>query len=123
MKSKLLPAFLFAVALAVTAFAAAYTKQNTRVPRFQIQTEFQGNTGTALSVRADAYLETLLINDADATEVHGRGKWVQVSFDFLDPLLTGQTITAAGETVTYPALAALIRQASLDRATAQGVNP
>jgi hypothetical protein len=120
MKKKLIIILTIASALcAVYAIAAAYTKQNTRVPRFQIQTEFQGNTGTAISVRADAYMETLLINDADATEVHGRNQWRQVSFDFLDPLLTGQTITAAGETVTYPALAALIRQASLDRANAQ----
>jgi len=97
-----------------------YTKQNSRVPRFQIVTEFAGNTGTAIQVNATASLESLFTNDAVPTEAHS-APWRQVSFDMIAPAISGLTITAAGQTVTYLQLAALLRQASLDRATAQGI--
>lgn len=97
-----------------------YTKQNTRIPQFSISTVFLDNTGTALAVNAVAHVESLLINAADISDVV-RPRQKTISFDLLDPLLTA-SITAAGKTVSYPQLAALLRQACLDRATAQGVS-
>ena len=101
--------------------AATYTKQNARIHRLVVRTDFTGNTGTATAVTCDAYLESLLINEANASDVLPASVRV-VSFDLLDPTLTGTAVTAAGKTVTYPQLAALLRQAALDRANAQGVN-
>ena len=98
-----------------------YTKQNTRVAQFSINTDFQGSSGTALNVFAVAHLESLLVNDADANDIiFPRNKII--SFDLLDAATQAVNITAAGKTVTYPQLAALIRQACLDRATAQGIS-
>lgn len=109
------------VAIAVAALAT-YTKQTARFPRVQIETTFSAGTGTATAVKVDAFVENVLVNDSDANDVLAKGQWKTVSFDLLDPTLTAVNITAAGKTVTYPQLAALIRQAALDRANAVGVN-
>lgn len=119
MKTKL---FLLLALLATAVWAATYTRQNARVVRVQLNTEFQGATGNALTVQCDAFLQTrVLVNDADSSDVAGTDHWVAVRFDLLDPEIASTNITAAGRTVTYQQLAALIRQAALDRATAQGV--
>lgn len=93
----------------------SYTRQTYRVPRFNIVTNFSGGTGTALNVRVNCQLESILINDSDATDVVYENGIRNVKFDLLDPLLTS-SITAAGKTVTHAQLAALIRQVCLDRA-------
>lgn len=101
---------------------AAYTKQNTRVMRVQADTTFN-DAGTATAVNMDVFLQTrLLVNDADPTDKVGERQLTKVSFDLLDPTLASTDITAAGKTVTYPQLAALIRKAALDRANAQGID-
>ena len=106
--------------MAVLLGAATFTKQNTRVASLHIDTTFTGGTGTATAVKTYVYLEQVLVNDADANDIIPSAKKV-IAFDMLDAALNGQTITAAGKTVTYPQLAALLRQASLDQANAQGV--
>ncbi len=117
MKTKLSLLFLLA---ACSAFAVTYTKQNAQVARFQINTTFVGGTGTATSVKANAFIQTVLINDVDADDVK-QGEWVAVNFDLVDPAIASTTITAAGKTVTYTQLAALIRQGCLDQASANGI--
>lgn len=102
------------------AAAQSYTRQATRVERIQMDTTFD-NTGTATAVRVDAFLRNkLLINSTDGSDIVA-GDWAKVSFDLLDVNLAGISITAAGKTVSYVQLAALIRQAALDRANAAGV--
>lgn len=97
-----------------------YTRQATRVERVQMDTTFD-NAGTATAVRVDAFLRNkLLINSTDGSDIVA-GDWAKVSFDLLDANLTSTTISAAGKTVTYPQLAALLRQAALDRANAAGI--
>lgn len=98
-----------------------YTKQNSRIPSFHIDTDFLGGTGTALAVKTTAHVESVLVNDADANDVVLPQRSI-VRFDLLDPLLASTPIVAAGKTVTYPQLAALIRQAGLDRANANGIS-
>lgn len=94
----------------------AYTKLNTRVDRVQINTTFTPGTITATAVQTEAFLQTkLIVNDSDPTD-YVESPWKSIHFDLLDPTLTGVNITAAGKTITYPQLAALIRQAVLDRA-------
>lgn len=98
---------------------AAYTKQNSRVVRFQA--EVTTVAGNVTAVKCDAFLVSSFVNTTDATDIVDAPKWTAVNFDLLDPTLAGVNITAAGKTVSYQQLAALIRQASLDRATAQGI--
>ena len=98
---------------------AAYTKQNSRVVRFQA--EVTTVAGNVTSVKCDAFLVSSFVNTTDATDIVDAPRWSAVQFDLLDPTLAAVNITAAGKTVTYPQLAALMRQASLDRATAQGI--
>lgn len=122
MKTKIILILAGVLALAVGLVqAATYTKQTARFPRVQIETSFTGGSATATAVKVDAFVENVLVNDADSADVLGRGQWKQVSFDLLDPTLTATNITAAGKTVTYPQLAALLRQAALDRANAGGI--
>src|SRR6478752_5575391 len=97
-----------------------YTKQNARVPSIQIETMFQNGSGTALSVNVTAHLESVLVNDGDSEDSFPSPR-KRVLFDLIDPLLAAQNITAGGKTVTYQQLAALLRQATLDRANAQGI--
>lgn len=106
--------------LAVSAFAVTYTRQSARVVRFQCDPIYDAS-GTVTSVPIQSYMVQLLVNDTDNTDVRGKSQQIAVNFDLLDSNLSATTITAAGKTVTYPQLAALMRQAVLDRATAQGV--
>lgn len=100
--------------------AATYTKQNTRINALHTNVTFDKGTATATAVRITAYLQQVLINDADTDDFVPAARG-EVTFDLLDPTLQATPITAAGKTVTYPQLAALLRQAALDRANAQGV--
>lgn len=99
----------------------AYTKQNARFPRVNIETSFTNGTATATAVIVAAQAENVLVNDADATDVVGKNAWRQILFDMLDPALTNTNVTAAGVTTTVPKIAALLRQLVIDRANAQGV--
>jgi hypothetical protein len=113
----LLVASLFCFAGAA---AQTYTKQNSRVARFQLDTTFDpASPTTATAVRASAFIDSKrLVNDANPNDVID-GPWTQVNFDLLDPALANTPITAGGVTLSgYAKLAALIRQASLDRANA-----
>lgn len=122
MKSRLLPALICAVSLAVAAFAATYTRQNSRVARFQCDTVFQGGTTTALAVNCSAYIETkVLTNDADANDVIGQGQWVTVSYDLLSPALATRNFTYAGKTLNGQQFAAFMRGMTLELASEQGV--
>lgn len=93
-----------------------YNKQNSRVVRFQCDTVFDAS-GTATAVAAQAFLQSRLVNDSDPNDAVDT-PWTPVAFNLLDPALAGETITAAGKNVSYPQLAALLRQAALDRANA-----
>jgi hypothetical protein len=111
---------LFAVALSVAAAFAAYTKQNSRVTRMQFEVVYNA-AGTATAVKGQAFLVSRFINDADSTDQVEHPQWKVVNFDLLDPTISGENITAATKTVTYQQLAALLRQAALDRANANGI--
>jgi hypothetical protein len=119
MKTKSVLSLLFSV-LCLAAFAATYTKQNTRVNALHVNVDFDKGTATSTAVKITAYLQQVLINDTDTNDYVPAARG-EVTFDLLDPTLNATTITAAGKTVTYPQLAAFLRQASLDRANAQGV--
>ncbi len=121
MKSTTLLLALCGLITAATTLTAAYTKNNARIPRMHIKTEFSGNNGTASAVHVDVMVESILVNEADSEDALPAARGV-VHFDLLDPALTATNITAAGKTVTYPQLAALLRQASLDRANAAGID-
>jgi len=99
---------------------AAYTRQNARVERMQFDAVYNG-AGTVTAVRAEAFLSVRLVNDSDPNDIVEDRTEKRVSFDLLDPEISSTTVTAAGRTVTYQQLAALLRQASLDRANAAGV--
>lgn len=117
---KKLFAFILAAVLALAAFAqVTYTRQNARVKRFQCDPTYDA-AGAVIAVPIQSYLVQRLVNNADSTDVRADAD-KQVNFDLLDPALAGTNITAAGKTVTYPQLAALMRQAVLDRANAAGV--
>lgn len=118
---RLLPLFLFAAVAAL----AAYTKQNTRVIRAQLDTVYaDASAVNATSVPMTGFVQTDIIYDStNVADASGGTTWKKVSFDLLDANLTSTTITASGKTVTYPQLAALIRQAVLDRGNAQGFTP
>lgn len=117
--------FLLA-ALAVAAFTlgafaqVTYTRQTARVTRFQCDPTYDSG-GAVTAAKVNAFLVQRLVNNADATDVRTDATPKQVDFDLLDAALTSTNITAAGKTVTYPQLAALMRQACLDRANAAGV--
>jgi hypothetical protein len=97
----------------------AFTKQNSRLVRFQADPVYAAD-GTVSAVPIQTYLKAKLVNDADPQDsVDAAAK--QVDFNLLDPAIMDTTITAAGKTVTYKELAALIRKACLDRANAAGV--
>lgn len=114
--------FVFVMIGLMGAAAQTYTKQSVRFPRVQIETTFSGGTSSATAVVVDVFAENVLVNGADANDVKGRGNdWQKITFDMLDSNLSATNITAAGKTVTYPQLAALLRQAALDRANAAGV--
>lgn len=118
---KLVLTILSAVAFA-TAFlsAATYTRQTARVVRFQCDPVYNG-AGAVTSAPIQSFLVQTLVNDADATDVRDANQLIPVTFDLLDPTIASTNITAAGKTVTYQQLAALMRQAVLDRANAAGV--
>lgn len=99
----------------------AYTKQNTRVDRVQINTTFTPGTATALKANTEFFVQNrLLVNDSDATDFI-ESPWKSVNVDLLDPARASDVITAAGKTVNPLQLAALIRQYALDRANAAGI--
>lgn len=112
-------ASLFALAVFAAAAFAAYTKQNARVLRWQCDTTYNA-AGTATAVNVDVFVVQQLVNDSNASDIVSPAHQ-RVSFDLLAPALSATTITAAGKTVTYPQLAALLRQAALDRANAAGI--
>ena len=115
---------LLVFVLVVTGFAAllaaqGYTKQTSRLTRAQLDVTY--SAGSPTSVKTTAFLVSSFVNSSNASDIVDAPTWSAVSFDMLDPTLTSTTITAGGKTVTYPQLAALMRQACLDRATASGV--
>lgn len=98
-----------------------YTKQTTRVFRFQGDTVFDA-AGAATAVNVDAFLITrLLVNDADPTDRVGENEHRKISFNPLDAAIKDLTITASGKTITYQEWAQLTRKMVLDRANAQGI--
>jgi hypothetical protein len=115
---KLVTFVLFAVALVVAAFAT-YTKQNARVLRWQSDTSYDA-AGSATAVKVDVFVVQQLVNDNNPSDIIAPTQQ-RVSFDLLDASLSATNITAAGKTVTYLQLAALMRQAALDRANAAGI--
>lgn len=99
----------------------AYTKQNTRVERVQMDIAFDA-AGAATAVKVNAFIQNRrVVNDADPTDAVAQ-PWKQVDFDLLDAARASDVITAAGKTVSPVQLAALIRQYSLDRANAAGIS-
>lgn len=73
-----------------------------------------------VSVPVQAGFTRLSTNNADSTDMMLDSK--TVSFDLLDPTLASTPITAGGVTLSgYGKLAALIRQAALDRGNAAGI--
>lgn len=117
-KKRLILLVLAAVPAAL--FAVTYTRQSARVVRFQCDPVYDAG-GAVASVPVQAFLAQRLVNDSDPTDVRGRDALIPVSFDMIDPAIASTTVTAAGKTVTYQQLAALMRQAVLDRANAAGV--
>jgi hypothetical protein len=115
MKKTILALALCASTLAV---AVTYTRQNARVATVHMDVNYTAGSPTSIPVQA--YMAVRLTNDADAND-EVQASRQQVNFDLLDAALTSTNITASGKTVTYPQLAALIRQACLDRANAAGV--
>lgn len=98
-----------------------YTKQNTRVERFQGDPTYVAGSTTATACPMTAFLQTkLLVNDADASDVVG-GAVKPVSFDLLVAPVSTTNYTAAGRTVTGVQLAALIREVALQEATRQAI--
>lgn len=114
----LLTAFIAAPAPLVN--AATLTRGNARLVYLGLNATYTLATDVNPSaVPVQVGFSRLATNNADPTDTTTDSK--TVSFDLLDPLLSSTTITAAGKTVTYPQLAALIRQAALDRANAAGI--
>lgn len=98
-----------------------YTKQNSRVERFQGDPSYVAGSTTATAVPMTAFLQTkLLVNDADAADVIVP-PWVAVNFDLLGAPVATTQYTAAGKTVNGQQLAALLRQVALDEATRQNI--
>lgn len=99
----------------------AYTKQNTRVERFQGDTDFN-DSGTATAVRCTAFLQTkLLVNDSDSTD-KVPAPWKPVNCDLLAAPVATTNYTAAGKTVNGLQLAALLREVFLSEANRQGIS-
>ncbi len=101
----------------------AYTIQSARVPRVQIETTFVNGSGTASSVKADAFLQAVLINDAQPSDVRGLEKWTRVSYDLIQPPVSTTNYTAAGVTANGVQIAALMRAMALSEATRQSIAP
>lgn len=112
--------FLLLAALPAALFAVTYTRQSARVARFQCDPVYD-SSGAVTAVPVQAFLAQRLVNDSDPNDVRGADALIPVSFDMIDPAIAATTVTAAGKTVTYQQLAALMRQAVLDRANAAGV--
>lgn len=96
-----------------------YTKRAPRVAHLQVATEFNNSNDAPSAVHLSASLEASFMNDANPGDI-SYIPLKTVSFNLLDPALAALTIVAAGETVTYPKLAALLRKACLDQGQAQG---
>lgn len=94
----------------------AYTKQNTRIERWQSDVFYV--SGVASAVSTQVFMRSQLVNDADGTDVVQK-PWESVSFELFG---TTGNITAAGKTVTYSQLAALMGRAALDQANLGGIN-
>lgn len=99
---------------------ATYTRQNTKVITWVSNVTYAADLTTATAVQSNVVMQSLLVNSALSSDVVSIPT-NSVSFDLLDPTLASTTITAGGKTVSYPQLAALLRQAALDRANAAGV--
>lgn len=101
-------------------FGATYTKHNSRVARMHFVVSYD-TSNNVTAVNASAVMVSRFVNAADSADQVEDPQWRSVGFDLLSETLNGETITAAGKTVSYPQLAALLRQAALDRANAAGV--
>jgi len=84
--------------------------------------EYDPITDAPLAFPLGVSLEAPFANDADPNDISYVPLKKLVSFNLLDPALASATITAAGATVTYLKLAALLRKACIDRAAAQGIS-
>ena len=112
--------FLAALITAAVALGAStYTKQNARVVRWASTTTYNA-AGTVIAVPTEVLVVSQLVNNANSGDIVASDNQA-VRFNLLDPSLAAVNITAAGKTVTYPQLAALLRQAALDQANAAGI--
>lgn len=100
---------------------AAFTKQATRVARFQCDPVYNAS-GTATSVPIQVYFANrVLVNDADSTDVVNPGHFGPVTVDLLASPVSTTTYTAAGKTVNGTQAAALLQTIFLAEATRQSV--
>lgn len=100
---------------------AAYTKQTTRVARFQCDTVYDAN-GVATSVPIQVYFANrILKNDADANDVVNPGNFGPITVDLLAAPVVNTNYTAATKTVNGMQAAALLQAIFLAEATRQNV--
>ncbi len=112
---------LVAVAFGLGSAFAAYTKQTTRVARFQCDPVYDA-AGVATSVPVQVfYANRVLVNDANSADVVSPGNFGPVTVDLIAAPVASTSYTAAGKTVTGAQLAALLQAAFLAEATRQSV--
>lgn len=119
---KMLAILLAALVAAPAPFvnAATLTRGNARLVYLFLNAVYTLPTDVnPVAIPVQAGFTRLATNNTDPTDTTMDSK--TITLDLLDPTLASVTITAAGKTVTYQQLAALIRQAALDRANAAGI--
>ena len=97
------------------------TKQNCRVVCWHSEVPYATPVAVQpTAVMTNAYVTNQVTLDADSSSVV-ETPWKLVQFNLLDPALASTNIVAAGKTINYVQLGALMRQAVLDQANAKGI--
>lgn len=99
----------------------SYNKTAPRVITLSFQPTYVGSTNIPTALMASASLCYLFVNATVPSDFVVGQPLPSLRFNLFDPAISGLNITAAGKTVTYAQLAALLRQGVLDRAAAQGI--
>lgn len=116
-----LASLLLAIVGITSLVAATYTRQTTRVARFQCDPTYDAaGVCTAVTIQV-YYANRVLKNDADSTDVLNPGNFGPVTVDLIAAPVSTTNYTAATKTANGVQAAALLQAIFLAEATRQSV--
>lgn len=100
---------------------AAYTKQTTRVARFQCDPVYNAQ-GVATSVPVQIFFANrVVVNDADASDIVNPGNFGPVNVDLMAAPVASTSYTFGGKTLTGNQIAGMLQTVFLAEATRQNI--